>query len=339
MATTFAYEFAVTKPAIGPIAEGMLPWAFTYSKEQFIQGISVVGAVIMPHNLYLHSALVKSRAINRSKKESIVEANKYFFIESTIALICSFFINILVVVVFSKGMYNKTNIEIREQCINNNNHMPSYYMNTFPNNTDIADSDIYQAGVYLGCTFGAVALYIWAVGILAAGQSSTMTGTYSGQFVMEGFLHIHISRWKRILITRSIAIMPTIAVVIFSQGVSHITGLNDFLNCVQMLQLPFALLPVLTFCSDPRVMREFAVGAWANHFNLKLHQISEFRNTRACLSVWLLLESTTISCMTMLMTSSMTGIGGLFLAFFAIVYTLFGAYIVNVWWNVDNLLI
>lgn len=139
--------------------------------------------------------------------------------------------------------------------------MPHYYTETFANNTDIADSDIYRGGVFLGCAFGAVALYIWAAGILAAGQSSTMTGTYSGQFAMEGFLHIHISRWKRILITRSIAIAPTILVVIYSKGVSHITGLNDFLNCIQMLQLPFALLPVLTFTADRRVMQDFSIGA------------------------------------------------------------------------------
>jgi natural resistance-associated macrophage protein len=138
--------------------------------------------------------------------------------------------------------------------------MPSYYIDTFPNNTDIADSDIYRGGVFLGCVFGVAALYIWAAGVLAAGQSSTMTGTYSGQFAMEGFLHIHISRWKRILITRTIAIAPTILVVIYSKGVSHITGLNDFLNCIQMLQLPFALLPVLTFTADARIMQEFSIG-------------------------------------------------------------------------------
>jgi len=169
-------------------------------------------------------------------------------------------INFFVVVVFSIGFFGRTNVEIREQCISNNNHMPYYYMDTFGNNTEIAESDIYRSGVVLGCVFGVAALYIWSIGILAAGQSSTMTGTYSGQFVMEGFLHIHISRWKRILITRSIAIAPTIAVVIYSKGVENITGLNDFLNCIQMLQLPFALLPVLTFCADYRIMREFMVG-------------------------------------------------------------------------------
>lgn len=112
MAITFGYEFAVTRPEIGPIAKGFLPWAFTYNKEQFIQGISVVGAVIMPHNLYLHSALVKSRAIDRKRRDAIQEANKYFFIESALALTCSFFINLLVVVVFSVGLFEKTNIDI-----------------------------------------------------------------------------------------------------------------------------------------------------------------------------------------------------------------------------------
>ncbi|KAI6240029.1 hypothetical protein M3Y99_00486600 [Aphelenchoides fujianensis] len=261
MAATFGYEFVVTKPAAVDITRGtLMPWAFEYSQDQFIMGISVVGAVIMPHNLYLHSSLVKSRKVDRRCKSSIVEANKYFFIESALALTCSFFINLLVVSVFAVEFFNKTNADIREQCVENTNHMPDYYVNTFPNNTEVADSDIYRSGVLLGCVYGIGALYVWAVGIIASGQSSTMTGTYAGQFAMEGFLHIHISRWKRILITRSLAIFPTIAVVIFSQGVEHITGLNDLLNCIQMLQLPFALLPVLTFTADPRIMKEFAAG-------------------------------------------------------------------------------
>lgn len=77
---------------------------------------------------------------------------------------------------------------------------------------------------------------------------------------MEGFLQIRISRWKRILVTRSLAILPTILVTIFSQGVDHITGLNDLLNCIQMFQLPFALIPVLTFVSSTAVLKEFVIS-------------------------------------------------------------------------------
>uniref|UniRef100_A0A914EPZ3 Uncharacterized protein n=1 Tax=Acrobeloides nanus TaxID=290746 RepID=A0A914EPZ3_9BILA len=261
MAVTFGYEFFKAQPSVGNIAAGVfIPWCKDCDMDQILQGVSIVGAVIMPHNLYLHSALVKSRKVDRSQKEKVVEANKYFFIESGIALACSFIINLFVVAVFADGLYGKSNIDVRQECYNNNNDMPNFYKSVFQNNTDTATSDIYHGGIYLGCAFGVVALYVWAVGILAAGQSSTMTGTYAGQFVMEGFLHIHVSRWKRILITRSLAILPTILVTIFSQGVDHITGLNDLLNCIQMFQLPFALLPVLTFTSSPMIMKEFAVG-------------------------------------------------------------------------------
>ena len=213
----------------------------------------------MPHNLYLHSALVKSRKIDRNRKEKVVEANKYFFIESGIALACSFIINLLVVSVFANGLYNKSNADIRDTCYNTNNGLPSFYKDVFTNDTDDATGDIYHGGVFLGCTFGAVALYIWAIGILAAVQSSTMTGTYAGQFAMEGFLHIRIARWKRILITRSLAILPTIAVVVFAGSMDAVSRLNDLLNAVMMFQLPFALMPVLTFNSDESVMREFVM--------------------------------------------------------------------------------
>uniref|UniRef100_A0A1I8ASS2 Protein Malvolio n=1 Tax=Steinernema glaseri TaxID=37863 RepID=A0A1I8ASS2_9BILA len=259
MAITFGYEFVRTEPNAGEVFTGMfLPWCKDCGMAQLLQGVSIVGAVIMPHNLYLHSALVKSRRVDRHRKEKVVEANKYFCIESAVALVCSFIINLFVVSVFGDGLYQRSNADIRDSCMDNHNGMPSYYRTVFPNNTDDAISDIFHGGVFLGCTFGAAALYVWAIGILAAGQSSTMTGTYAGQFAMEGFLQIDICRWKRILITRSLAIAPTLVVTVFARGVEHITGLNDFLNCIQMVQLPFALLPVLTFCSNRRLMGEFA---------------------------------------------------------------------------------
>ncbi|MBN3303446.1 NRAM2 protein, partial [Amia calva] len=129
----------------------------------------------------------------------------------------------------------------------------------FPDNNSTLQVDIYKGGVVLGCFFGPAALYIWAVGILAAGQSSTMTGTYSGQFVMEGFLNLRWSRFARVLLTRSLAIAPTLLVAVF-QDVQHLTGMNDFLNVLQSMQLPFALIPILTFTSLSSIMNDFANG-------------------------------------------------------------------------------
>lgn len=214
----------------------------------------------MPHNLYLHSALVKSRKIDRSKKENVKEANKYVFIESAVALGISLLINIAVTGTFASGLSGVTNQQLRDKC-NDTAHssiLPEidYF---FPNNTEPIEADLYKAGLFLGCSFGLPALYIWAVGIFAAGQSSTMTGTVSGQFVMEGMLDLYWTRWKRVLLTRTIAILPTLILSLHSD-LEQITSLNDGLNALMSLQLPFALLPTLTFSSSEKVMGSFKNG-------------------------------------------------------------------------------
>lgn len=270
MAITFGYEFGRSQPDAGPMFTGMfLPWCANCGSQQILTAVAVIGAVVMPHNFYLHSALVKSRRVDRRRQEKITEANKYFFIESSFALFCSFWINLLVVAVFAKGMYGQTNQDIRDVCYNNtHNGMPDFYRQEFPDNLDPANADIYHAGIFLGCTFGIFALYVWAVGILAAGQSSTMTGTYAGQFAMEGFIQVTWPTWKRILVTRSLAIAPTLAVTLFSGGIDNISGLNDFLNCVQLIQLPFALIPVLTFVADKQVMKEYRLESFSKVFSI-----------------------------------------------------------------------
>lgn len=134
-------------------------------------------------------------------------------------------------------------------------------MKVFLNSTDSdgVSADLYSGGIFLGCSFGMAALYIWAIGILAAGQSSTMTGTYSGQFVMEGFLNLQWARWKRVLFTRTIAIVPTFLVAFYSR-IADMTMLNDYLNVVMSLQLPFAAIPTVAFTSSAVIMGEFVNG-------------------------------------------------------------------------------
>uniref|UniRef100_A0AAQ6ARE6 Solute carrier family 11 member 2 n=1 Tax=Amphiprion ocellaris TaxID=80972 RepID=A0AAQ6ARE6_AMPOC len=256
MAITFGYEYVTVALDQAQLLKGMfVPYCEGCSPVQLTQAVGIVGAVIMPHNIYLHSALVKSREVDRSNKKEVKEANKYFFMESTIALFVSFLINVFVVAVFAEAFYQKTNAEVHSVC----NESGSPHSDLFPLDNGTLEVDIYKGGVVLGCFFGPAALYIWAVGILAAGQSSTMTGTYSGQFVMEGFLNLRWSRFARVLFTRSIAITPTLLVAVF-QDVHHLTGMNDFLNVLQSMQLPFALIPILTFTSLPSLMNEFANG-------------------------------------------------------------------------------
>ncbi|NXY92820.1 NRAM1 protein, partial [Alcedo cyanopectus] len=257
MALTFGYEYMMVRPAQVEVLKGIfLPYCSGCKREELLQAVGIIGAIIMPHNIFLHSSLVKTRAIDRSKKVAVKEANMYFLTESCIALFISFLINLFVMAVFGEAFYHQRNQDVHDKCVNSS---VSYYANIFPANNKTVSVDIYQGGVVLGCYFGAAALYIWAIGILAAGQSSTMTGTYAGQFVMEGFLQLRWSRFARVLFTRSFAILPTVFVAAF-KDVSNLTGMNDLLNVLQSILLPFAVLPVLTFTSLRPLMQDFTNG-------------------------------------------------------------------------------
>ncbi|XP_051839519.1 natural resistance-associated macrophage protein 1 isoform X3 [Antechinus flavipes] len=256
MALTFGFEYVVAKPDQEALLKGLfLPSCSGCGQPELLQAVGIVGAIIMPHNIYLHSALVKSRGIRRSQREEVQEANMYFLIEASIALFISFLINLFVMAVFGQVFYQQTNQTVHDVCANGS--LPFY--TSFLKDDQPVTADIYQGGVILGCFFGPAVLYIWAVGILAAGQSSTMTGTYAGQFVMEGLLKLRWSRFARVLFTRSCAILPTILVAIF-RDVQDLSGLNDLLNVLQSLLLPFAVLPILTFTSMPAIMQEFTNG-------------------------------------------------------------------------------
>ncbi|XP_076381258.1 solute carrier family member malvolio isoform X6 [Megalopta genalis] len=220
MAVTFGYEYIISAPPQGEVMEGMfLPWHTTYDSDTLLQAVGIVGAVIMPHNLYLHSALVKSRDIDRREPKKVREANMYYFVEACIALFVSFIINVFVVSVFAYGLYNKTNEEVYEVC---EAHNYTLGMETFTKGNETISVDLNKGGIYLGCAFGATAMYIWAVGIFAAGQSSTMTAFFS-----------HID---------------------------NLTEMNDILNAVMTLQLPFATLPTIAFTSSSQIMGEFRNG-------------------------------------------------------------------------------
>ncbi|XP_050490066.1 protein Malvolio isoform X1 [Bombus huntii] len=257
MAVTFGYEYVVSAPPQNEVISGMfIPWYKDYDRNMLLQAVGIVGAVIMPHNLYLHSALVKSRDIDRKESKKVNEANMYYFIEACIALLVSFIINVFVVAVFAHGLFNKTSLEVYNLCEANNYTVG---MDTFKKENTTISVDLNKGGIFLGCAFGAAAMYIWAVGIFAAGQSSTMTGTYAGQFAMEGFLNLQWARWKRVLFTRMIAIIPTFLVAFFSD-IDNLTGMNDILNAIMTLQLPFATLPTIAFTSSPKIMGTFRNG-------------------------------------------------------------------------------
>lgn len=255
MAVTFGFEFFRAPIDYLDLLKGFIP---TVPSGKATIAVGIVGAIIMPHNIYLHSALVRSRDVQRDQPEKVREANLYFFIESGVALMVSFVINMFVVCVFAAAFFGTIASDILYNCTALNE---TDYENVKAGNSlnESLDVDIYKGGLFLGCAFGEYAKYIWALGILAAGQSSTMTGTYAGQFAMEGFLNIHWSRWKRVLLTRSIAIMPTLILAVFSD-INNLTGMNDILNVLQSLQLPFALLPILHFTNSYLIMSDFRNG-------------------------------------------------------------------------------
>ena len=260
MAVSFGYNYFYDLPDQGQVFKNIfVPGCKDCGNEELLQAVASIGAVIMPHNLYLHSALVKTRKINRRSKKSVKEANKYFFIEGAIALLISFIISTMVISVFAHNMYEVDYATAYNAC----DTAGSIYIDAFevePSEAyEFIDADLYVAGAFLGCTFGIACTYIWAVGILASGQSSTMTGTYAGQFAMEGFLNLRWKRWQRVLLTRTIAIGPTFAVAYFTD-IHDMTTMNDILNTVMSIQLPFAVLPALTFSSSRAVMGSFANG-------------------------------------------------------------------------------
>uniref|UniRef100_A0A453JVL3 Metal transporter n=1 Tax=Aegilops tauschii subsp. strangulata TaxID=200361 RepID=A0A453JVL3_AEGTS len=234
MAVSFAWMFTDTKPNGKDLLIGIL--VPKLSSKTIRQAVGVVGCVIMPHNVFLHSALVQSRKIDPKKEYQVREALRYYSIESTVALAISFMINLFVTTVFAKGFYGSK---------------------------EAGSIGLENAGQYLQEKFGGgflPILYIWGIGLLAAGQSSTITGTYAGQFIMGGFLNLRLKKWLRALITRSFAIVPTIIVALFFDSSDALDVLNEWLNVLQSIQIPFALIPLITLVSKEQVMGVFRIG-------------------------------------------------------------------------------
>ncbi|CAL4114418.1 unnamed protein product [Meganyctiphanes norvegica] len=184
MAITFGYEYGIVKPDQVEVLKGIfIPGCDGCDNRALLQAIGIVGAVIMPHNLYLHSALVKSRAIDRTKKEDIKEANKYYFIESTIALLVSLIINIFVVAVFAKD-FNSKKDKIETQCIVKNNHG-----NLFFENMPLLDTPLYAFPGYITAKVIIAWLFIWDLDLFSPARTSVLGAAFGQyQFTPDGVL-------------------------------------------------------------------------------------------------------------------------------------------------------
>jgi manganese transport protein len=211
--------------------------------------VGIIGATVMPHNLYLHSALVQTRKLEKDER-SIRRALRFNTIDSTVALTIAFFINAAIMVLAAMVFFGKESV-------------------TVPNGDVVvfnSDSDwIRVAYLTLAPLLGtAVASTLFAVALLASGQSSTITGTLAGQVVMEGFMQWRLAPWIRRLITRTLAILPAI-VIIGLRGDSSVNDLLVLSQVVLALQLPFAMFPLLHFTSSRKRM-----GAWKNGWFLAI---------------------------------------------------------------------
>ena len=205
--------------------------------------IGIIGATVMPHNLYLHSALVQSRKLQKDEP-SIRSAIRFNTIDSIVALTIAFFVNAAILVLAATVFFGK------ESVVASGGHVIRF----------VADSDwIRVAYLTLAPLLGtAAASTLFAVALLASGQSSTITGTLAGQVVMEGFMHWRIRPWVRRLITRTLAILPAVF-IIGLRGNGSVTELLTLSQVVLALQLPFAMFPMLHFTSSGKRM-----GTWKN---------------------------------------------------------------------------
>ncbi len=229
---SFLVEILIAQPHLGEVVKGFIP--STLNDEALYISVGIIGATVMPHNLYLHSALVQTRKISTDHL-GIKKAIKYNLIDSTIALNAAFFVNAAILILAATVFFTS-------------------------GNTDVAK--IQDAHKLLQPLLGSkMAPILFAIALIAAGQSSTLTGTMAGQIVMEGYLQLRINPWLRRLITRLIAIIPAVLVILI-YGESRVDDLLVFSQVILSLQLGFAVIPLIHFVSDKQTMGEYAIKTY-----------------------------------------------------------------------------
>jgi manganese transport protein len=227
----FAFELIRSRPDIFPLLSGLVPRAEVVTNPSMLYiAIGILGATVMPHNLYLHSSIVQTRNYPRNT-EGKKMAIKYASIDSTFSLLIAFFINAAILIVAAATFHTTGHREV----------------------ADIMDAHKLLAPL-LGTTLAST---LFAVALLASGQNSTLTGTLAGQIVMEGFLNIRLKPWLRRLITRLIAIVPALIVAIL-YGERGTTNLLVLSQVILSMQLSFAVVPLVLFTNSKSKMGEFA---------------------------------------------------------------------------------
>jgi manganese transport protein len=231
----FLAEIFFSHPSVVAVLGGFIPkFEVVRNKEMLYLAIGILGATVMPHNLYLHSSIVQTRKYEQNA-EGKTEAIKFAVLDSTLALTFALFINAAILIVSAAAFHSNGNTEVAE--------IQDAYKLLTP---------------ALGLTLAST---VFAVALLASGQNSTLTGTLAGQIVMEGFLNLRLRPWMRRLLTRLLAIVPAVICTIF-YGESGTAKLLIFSQVILSLQLSFAVIPLVIFTSDRKKMGQFVNPAW-----------------------------------------------------------------------------
>ncbi|MBK6305951.1 MAG: Nramp family divalent metal transporter [Gemmatimonadetes bacterium] len=254
----FLFELFISRPELAAVARGFIPSTeIVRNRDMLYIAIGILGATVMPHNLYLHSSIVQTRKYEESF-EGRREAVRFAFLDSTIALSLALFINAAILIVAAATFHTSGNTQVAE---------------------------IQDAYKLLSPLLGVgAASAVFALALLASGQNSTLTGTLAGQIVMEGFLNIRMRPWLRRLLTRAIAIVPA-AITAILYGESGTARLLILSQVVLSLQLSFAVFPLVMFTSDKVKMGEFVNPAWLKSLAYLVAAVI------ATLNVWLLVQT------------------------------------------------
>ncbi|HEY1025443.1 MAG TPA: Nramp family divalent metal transporter [Sphingobacteriaceae bacterium] len=228
---SFLAEMFIVEPEIGEVLSGFEPSML--SGNALYIAIGIIGATVMPHNLYLHSSLVQTRKIERTTR-GLKDALKYNLIDTAVALNLAFFVNAAILILAATAFYKNQLFDVAE---------------------------IQDAYKLLEGIFGSLSPTLFAIALIASGQSSTITGTLAGQIVMEGHLNLRIQPWVRRLLTRLLAIIPAFFTIIYF-GEDSLGELLVLSQVVLSLQLGFAIIPLIHFTSDKSKLKEFAIKPW-----------------------------------------------------------------------------
>ena len=253
----FLFEILLARPELAPLLGGFVPTGEVVRNPQMLYlAMGILGATVMPHNLYLHSSIVQTRRYE-ANAEGKREAVRYAFLDSTVALSLALFINAAILIVAAATFHTSGRTEVAEI------------------------QDAYQL---LTPLLGAGASAVFAFALLASGQNSTLTGTLAGQIVMEGFLNLRMRPWLRRLITRAIAIVPAVIVAVI-YGESGTAKLLVLSQVILSLQLSFAVFPLVKFTSEKLKMGEFVNPTWLKVLAYAVAVLI------ASLNVWLLVQT------------------------------------------------